>query len=158
MSAAVHVEGGQVVVQPVLGEVEREENDDGEGDEVEEQGESMVESVPGGEGLAVLELVEHEVHPPLPLSVLALLIAVLELGPDVVEVVEELPGGGAAPVDGHGEQADEAEGKDDQQVVEPGVGGGEHLGPAQPGLVPVVQRAVRIRVPAVTVARCGHTS
>ena len=118
MRPAVHVEGGQVVVQPVLGEVEREEDDDGEGDEVEQQGESVVEGVPGGEGLAVLELVEHEVHPPLPLGVLALLIAVLELGPDVVEVVEELPGGGAAPVDGHSEQADQAEREHNQQIVE----------------------------------------
>ena len=65
----------------------------------------MIERVPSGQSVAGLELVKDKVHPPPPLDVLALLVAVLQLGPDVVEVVEQLLGLVAAPVDRDGEEA-----------------------------------------------------
>ena len=69
----------------------------------------MVESVASGETVAGLQLVQNKVHSPLPLGVLALLVTVLQLGPDVVEVVVELLGLVAAPVDGDGEETSEEE-------------------------------------------------
>ena len=65
----------------------------------------MIERVPSGQSVAGLELVKNKVHPPSPLDILALLVAVLQLGPDVVEVVEQLLGLVAAPVDRDGEEA-----------------------------------------------------
>ena len=78
-------------------------------------------------------------------SVLALLIAVLELGPDVVEVVEELLSLVAAPVDGDSEQTREDEGEADQEVLEAGVWGGQDVILTLSGLVRPVQSAVGIR-------------
>ena len=69
----------------------------------------MVESVASGETVAGLQLVQNKVHSSLPLGVLTLLVTVLQLGPDVVEVVVELLGLVAAPVDGDGEETSEEE-------------------------------------------------
>ena len=69
--------------------VESVEADQEQRDEVQREGEAVVEGVAGGQGLAGLELVQHKVHPSLPLHILALLIPVLQLCPDVVEIVKQ---------------------------------------------------------------------
>ena len=70
-------------------EVERVEADQEQRHEVQREGEAVVEGVAGGQGLAGLQLVEHKVHPSLPLHILALLISILQLCPDVVEIVKQ---------------------------------------------------------------------
>ena len=54
---------------------------------------SSVVRPPPGECVPRPQLLQHELRPPLPLHVLALLLPAPQLGPDVVEVVEQLPGG-----------------------------------------------------------------
>ena len=49
----------------------------------------MVEGIADGEGLADLELVKDKMHPSLPLHILALIVSVLQLCPDVVEIVKQ---------------------------------------------------------------------
>ena len=83
----------------------------------------MIECVASGESVASLELVKNKVHPPPPLDVFALLIAVLQLGPDVVKVVKQLLGLHTAPVDGDGEETREDEREANQEVMEAGVRG-----------------------------------
>ena len=74
-------------------EEESAEADQGEGGQVCSEGEAVVGGVPPGEGVPRPQLLQHELRPPLPLHVLALLLPAPQLGPDVVEVVEQLPGG-----------------------------------------------------------------
>ena len=114
----------QIRVKTEDSEVESVEENQGQGDEVGDDSEAVIERIASGESVACLELVKDKVHPPPPLDILALLVAVLQLGPDVVEVVEELLGLVAAPVDGDGEEAREDEGETDQEILETGVRGG----------------------------------
>lgn len=139
------VEWRQLRVEAEGGEVDGAEEDEDEGEQVGEGGEAVVQRVAGGQGVAGPQLVQHEVHPAAPLHVLALLVTVLQLGPDVVEVVEELLGPGAAPVDGDGEEAREDEAEADQHVVEAGVRGGHHVLLTLGVLVRPVQGAARVR-------------
>ena len=89
-------------------EEESAEADQGEGGQVCSEGEAVVGGVPAqrtldpgqqwcaplpGEGVPRPQLLQHELRPPLPLHVLALLLPAAQLGPDVVEVAEQLPGG-----------------------------------------------------------------
>ena len=73
-----------------MSEAESAETNQAEREEVEAEGEAVVDGVPPGQAGPALQLLQHKVHPPLPLHVLALLVSVLQLGPDVVEVVKEL--------------------------------------------------------------------
>ena len=102
----------------------------------------MVESISGGERVARLELIQNKVHPSLPLNIFALLITILQLGPDVVEVVEEFLGGAASPVDGHGEEAYQQESNDHQQIVEAGIWKGLDFSFAKSALKGPVQSTV----------------
>ena len=122
-------------LQTEHGEVDGAEQGQREGGQVGDRGEPVVDGVPGGQASTALQLVQDKVHPPPPLGVLALLVTVLHLGPDVVEVVEELLGLVAAPVDGDGEEAGEEETEADQEVVEGGVLAGEDVIPAERALV-----------------------
>ena len=105
----------------------------------------MVECVASGESVAGLELVKNKVHPPPPLDVLALFVAVLQLGPDVVEVVKQLLGLVAAPVDGDGEETREDEREADQEVMEAGVRGGQDVILTLSALIRPVQSTTGIR-------------
>ena len=141
--ALTEVQGRQGRLQAEHREVDGVEQGESEGGQVGDCGEPVVQSVPGGQTPAALQLVQHKVHPPPPLNVLALLVSVLQLGPDVVEVVEELLGLVAAPIDGYGEEAGEEEAETDQEVVEAGVLAGEDVVSAERALVVPGHRAAR---------------
>ena len=141
--ALTEVQGRQGRLQAEHREVDGVEQGESEGGQVGDCGEPVVQSVPGGQTPAALQLVQHKVHPPPPLGILALLVTVLHLGPDVVEVVEELLGLVAAPIDGYGEEAGEEEAETDQEVVEAGVRSREDVVPAERALVGPVHGAAR---------------
>ena len=144
MTRIAKLQRRQVRVKTKDSEVESVEENQGQSDEVRDDREAVIESVSSGQRVTCLELVKNKVHPPSPLDVFALLIAVLQLGPDVVEVVEQLLGLVAAPVDGYGEQAREDEREADQEVMEAGVRSGQHVILTLSVLIRPVQRTAGI--------------
>ena len=144
MARIAKLQRRQIRVKTKDSEVESVEENQGQGNEVRNNSEAVIESVSSGQGVTCLELVKNKVHPPSPLDVFALLIAILQLGPDVVEVVEQLLGLVAAPVDGDGEQAREDEREADQEVMEAGVRSGQHVILTLSVLIRPVQRTAGI--------------
>ena len=144
MATIAKLQRRQVRVKTKDSEVESVEENQGKGDQVGDDSEAMIESVSCGQGVTCLELVKDKVHPPSPLDVFALLVAILQLGPDVVEVVEQLLGLVAAPVDGYGEEAREDEREADQEVMEAGVSGRQHVILTLSVLIRPVQRTAWI--------------
>ena len=144
MARIAKLQRRQVRVKTKDSEVESVEENQGQSDEVRDDREAVIEGVSSGQSVTCLELVKNKVHPSSPLDVFALLIAVLQLGPDVVEVVEQLLGLVAAPVDGDGEQAREDEREADQEVMEAGVRSGQHVILTLSVLIRPVQRTAGI--------------
>ena len=144
MARIAKLQRRQIRVKTKDSEVESVEENQGQGNEVRNNSEAVIESVSSGQGVTCLELVKDKVHPPSPLEILTLLIAILQLGPDVVEVVEQLLGLVAAPVDGDGEQAREDEREADQEVMEAGVRSGQHVILTLSVLIRPVQRTAGI--------------
>ena len=144
MARIAKLQRRQIRVKTKDSEVESVEENQGQSDEVRDDREAVIESVSSGQGVTCLELVKNKVHPPSPLDVFALLVAILQLGPDVVEVVEQLLGLVAAPVDGYGEQAREDEREADQEVMEAGVRSGQHVILTLSVLIRPVQRTAGI--------------
>ena len=127
MAAFAEFQRRQIRIETKDSEVESVEENQSQGDEVRDDSEAVIECVASGESVASLELVKNKVHPPPPLDVFALLIAVLQLGPDVVKVVKQLLGLHTAPVDGDGEETREDEREANQEVMEAGVRGGQDV-------------------------------
>ena len=144
MTTIAKLQRRQIRVKTKDSEVESVKENQGQSDEVRDDREAVIEGVSSGQGVTCLELVKDKVHPPSPLDVFALLIAILQLGPDVVEVVEQLLGLVAPPVYGDGEQAREDEREADQEVMEAGVRSGQHVILTLSVLIRPVQRTARI--------------
>ena len=109
MAGVTELQRRQIRIETKDSEVESVEENQSEGDEVRDHSEAVIECVASGESVASLELIKNKVHPPPPLDVFALFIAILQLGPDVVEVIKQLLGLDTAPVDGDGEETREDE-------------------------------------------------
>ena len=73
-----------------ISEAESEKTQQDQREEVQGEGQTVVDGVPPGQARPGLELLQHKVHPSLPLNVLTLLVTVLQLGPDIIEIIKQL--------------------------------------------------------------------